>query len=99
MFKDMKSNGLGMEDNWSKKLQYFKNIMLCINIAYVYIITIGSECARNGRNKELGVYVKTKRANKTRVYSIFQVGRKWFNRCYFSKKELRLVSELILYDL
>ena len=99
MFKDMKSNGLGMEDNWSKKLQYFKNIMLCINIAYVYIITIGSECARNGRNKELGVYVKTKRANKTRVYSIFQVGRKWFNKCYFSKKELRLVSELILYDL
>ena len=71
MFKDMKSNGLGMEDTWTKKLEYFRNIMLCINIAYVYLITVESECAKNGRNKEFGAFVKTKKANKTRVYSIF----------------------------
>lgn len=99
MFKDMKSNGLGMEETWSKKLEYFKNIMLCISIAYVYIITIGSECCRNGRNKEIGVHVKTKRGNKTRVYSVFTVGMKWFKRCYFSKKEKRLICEFLLYDL
>ena len=49
-------------------------------------------------NKVVIVIVKTKRAQKTRVYSIFQVGGKCFQRCYFSKKEIRLVSELILYD-
>ena len=99
MFKDMKSNGLGMEETWTKKLEYFKNIMLCISIAYVYLITVGSECTRNGRNKEIGVYVKTKRAQKTRVYSVFQIGRKWFQRCYFSKVERRLMCEFLLYDL
>lgn len=99
MFKDMKSNGLGMEETWTKKLEYFKNIMLCLSIAYVYIITIGSDCARNGMNKEIGAFVKTKRANKTRVYSIFQVGIKWFRRNYFSKVERRLMCEFILYDL
>lgn len=99
MFKDMKSNGLGMEDTWTKKLEYFKNIMLCINIAYVYLITVGSECAKNGRNKEFGAFVKTKRANKTRVYSIFQIGRRWLQKCYFSKVERKLVCEFILYDL
>lgn len=99
MFKDMKSNGLGMEDTWTKKLEYFKNIMLCINIAYVYLITVGSECAKNGRNKEFGAFVKTKRANKTRVYSIFQIRRRWLQKCYFSKVERKLVCEFILYDL
>lgn len=99
MFKDMKSNGLGMEDTWTKKLEYFRNIMLCINIAYVYLITVGSECAKNGRNKEFGAFVKTKRANKTRVYSIFQIGRRWLQKCYFSKVERKLVCEFILYDL
>lgn len=99
MFKDMKSNGLGMEETWTKKLEYFRNIMLCISIAYVYLITIGSECARNGRNKDLGVYVKTKRASKTRVYSIFQVGRRWLQRCYFSKIQRRLMNEFLLYDI
>lgn len=99
MFKNMKSNGLGMEDTWTKKLEYFKNIMLCINIAYVYLITVGSECAKNGRNKEFGAFVKTKRANKTRVYSIFQIGRRWLQKCYFSKVERKLVCEFILYDL
>ena len=73
--------------------------MLCLSIAYVYIITIGSDCARNGMNKEIGAFVKTKRANKTRVYSIFQVGIKWFRRNYFSKVERRLMCEFILYDL
>ena len=68
MFKDMKSNGLGMEDTWTKKLEYFRNIMLCINIAYVYLITVGSECAKNGRNKEFGAFVKTKRANNPFSY-------------------------------
>lgn len=99
MFKDMKSNGLGMEETWTKKLSYFKNIMLCISIAYVYIITIGSECARNGRNKEIGTFVKTKRANKTRIYSVFQIGVKWLKRCYFSKVNRRLMCEFILFDL
>ena len=99
MFKDMKSNGLGMEETWTKKLEYFKNIMLCISIAYVYLITVGSECAKNCRNKEMGTFIKTKRANKTRVYSIFQVGRRWLHKCYFSKVERKLVCEFILYDL
>lgn len=56
MFKDMKSNGFGMEETRSKKLEYLKNIMLCISIAYVYIVTIGSECSRNGRSKEKRCY-------------------------------------------
>ena len=99
MFKDMKSNGLGMEETWTNKLQYFKNIMLCVSIAYVYIMTVGSECARNGRNKEIGTYRKTERGIKTRIYSVFQVGMKWFNRCYFSKVERRLICEFLLYDL
>lgn len=99
MFKDMKSNGLGLEDTWSKKLEYFKNIVLCVSIAYVYIITVGSECTRNGRNKEIGVYRKTKKARKSRIYSVFQVGRKWIEKCYFSQKERKLLCEFILYDL
>ena len=41
---------------------------------------------------------KTKRANKTRVYSIFQIGRRWLQKCYFSKVERKLVCEFILYD-
>ena len=73
--------------------------MLCISIAYVYIITIGSECARNGRNKEIGTFVKTKRANKTRIDSVFQIGVKWLKRCYFSKVNRRLMCEFILFDL
>ena len=99
MFRDMKSNGFGMEKNWTNKLQYFKNIMLCLSIAYVYIITVGSECTRNGRNHELGAFAKTKRANKTRVYSIFRIGMKWFRRCYFSKVNRTLMCNFLLYDL
>lgn len=49
----MKSNGLVMEDTWTKKLEYFKNIMLCINIAYVYLITVGSECEKMEEIKNL----------------------------------------------
>lgn len=70
MFKDMKSNGLGMEDTWTKKLEYFRNIMLCINIEYVYLITVGSECAKNGRNKEFGAFVKQKEQIK-REYIVY----------------------------
>lgn len=99
MFRDMKSNGMGMEENWSNKLEYFKNIMLCISIAYVYIIALGSECTKNKRSKEIGVYRKTKRAKKTRVYSVFRVGEKWFKMCYFSKVERRLSSGFTLWDL
>ncbi|MCI8616883.1 MAG: hypothetical protein HFJ60_01240 [Clostridia bacterium] len=58
MFKDIKSNGLGMEDTWTTKLQYFKNIMLCISIGYVYLMTIGCECGKMSRNKEIGVFLK-----------------------------------------
>lgn len=54
---------------------------------------------KNGKNKEFGAFVKTKRANKTRVYSIFQIGRRWLQKCYFSKVERKLVCEFILYDL
>lgn len=42
---------------------------------------------KNGKNKEFGAFVKTKKANKTRVYSIFQIGRRWLQKCYFSKVE------------
>lgn len=94
----MKSNGLGMEETWTRKIQYYKNIMLCISIGYVYIMTIGCECGKMSRNKEMGAFVKTRRGNKTRVYSIFQIGMKWFKKCYFSKEDRKLVSDFLIYD-
>ena len=48
------------------------------------------------RNKEMGAFVKTKKGNKTRVYSIFQIGTKWFKKCYFSKVDRKLVSDFLI---
>ena len=62
-------------------------------------MALGSECTKNKRSKEIGVYRKTKRAKKTRVYSVFRVGEKWFKMCYFSKVERRLSSGFTLWDL
>lgn len=47
--------------------------MLCINIAYVYLITVGSECAKKWKNKEFGAFVKTKRANNMAIFYQFYV--------------------------
>ena len=61
-------SGKNKEDAWTTKLQYFKNIMLCISIGYVYLMTIGCECGKMSRNKEMGVFIKTDRGNIKREY-------------------------------
>jgi hypothetical protein len=99
MFRDLKSNGFDMEGTWTGDIVYFKNLYLCLNIAYTWMIILGADCSKNKKSKIVGATKKLK--NKVvRIYSLFSCGMKWFNRCYDSDiKKYRLKFDFILYDI
>ena len=82
LFRDLKSNGFNMEDSWSEGLTYFKNLYLCLSIAYSWLIILGKVCTKNKKNKELGTIRINKNGKSIRIYSLFRTGLKWFKRCY-----------------
>jgi hypothetical protein len=99
MFRDLKSNGFNMEGTWTNDIVYFKNLYLCLNIAYTWIIILGADCSKNKKSKIIGATKKLK--NKiVRIYSLFSCGIKWLNRCYDSDiKKYKLKFDLVLYDI
>lgn len=99
MFRDLKSNGFDMEGTWTGDIVYFKNLYLCLSIAYTWMIILGADCSKNKKSKIVGATKKLK--NKViRIYSLFSCGMKWFNRCYDSDiKKYRLKFDFILYDI
>lgn len=98
-FRDLKSNGFSMEDSWSKGITYFKNLYLCLSIAYTWLIILGKTCTKNKKNKELGAVRVNKNKKAIRVYSLFRAGLKWFKRCYNDyRKKYRLNFDFILHE-
>lgn len=99
MFKDLKSSGFDMEGTWTEAVVYFKNLYLCLSIAYTWMIILGADCSKNKKSKIVGATKKLK--NKVvRIYSLFSCGIKWFNRCYDSEtKKYKLKFDLVLYDI
>ena len=99
MFRDLKSNGFDMEGTWTEDIMYFKNLYLCLSIAYTWMIILGADCSKNKKSKLIGATKKLK--NKVvRIYSLFSSGMKWFNRCYDSDiKKYKLKFDLLLYDI
>lgn len=99
MFKDLKSAGFNMEGTWTESLMYFKNLYLCLSIAYTWMIILGADCSKNKKSKIVGATKKLK--NKVvRIYSLFSCGIKWFNRCYDSDtRKYKLKFDFVLYDI
>jgi hypothetical protein len=99
MFRDLKSNGFDMESTWTENIMYFKNLYLCLNIAYTWMIVLGADCSKNKNSKIVGATKKLK--NKVvRIYSLFSCGLKWFNRCYDSNiKKYKLKFDFVLYHI
>jgi hypothetical protein len=85
MFKDFKAGGFNLEDTWTYNIQYARTLYLCICIAYCWMITLGSSCSKDKKNKIIGA-TKALKGNQVRIYSLFRSGIKWFNRCYNSLK-------------
>ncbi|SHI07411.1 transposase [Clostridium grantii] len=83
MFKDFKAGGFNLEDTWTNNIQYAKILYLCICIAYCWMITLGTSCTKDKKNKIIGA-TKTIKGKKVRIYSLFRSGVKWFKRCYYS---------------
>ena len=63
MFKDYKSNGFTLERTWTENLVYFKNLYMCLSIAYIWMITLGSSCTKDKRNAEIGAVRRQKQQN------------------------------------
>lgn len=98
MFKDFKSGGFNLEDTWSQDIHYIRMMYLCISIAYCWIITLGTSCTKDKKNKLIGA-VKFLKGKKVRIYSLFRAGYKWFKRCYYSNRsEYYLKITFTLYD-
>lgn len=99
IFRDLKSNGFNMEGTWTEDIVYFKNLYLCLSIAYTWMIILGADCSKNRKSKIVGATKKIK--NKiVRIYSLFSCGMKWFNRCYDSYvKKYKLKFDFVLYDI
>jgi Transposase DDE domain len=99
MFRDLKSNGFNIEDTWTESIVYFKNLYLCVSMAYTWMIILGADCSKNKKSKIIGATKKIK--NKVvRIYSLFTSGMKWFNRCYDSSvKKYKLKFDFVLYDI
>lgn len=99
MFKDLKSNGFNVENTWTERITYFRNLYLCVNIAYTWMIILGADCSKNKKSKIIGATKKIH--NKfVRIYSLFTSGIKWFNRCYDSSvKKYKLKFDFVLYDI
>lgn len=99
MFRDLKSNGFGMEGTWTENIVYFKNLYLCLSIAYTWMIVLGVDCSKNKKSKIVGAPKKL-RNKVVRIYSLFSCVLKWFNRCYDSSiKKYKLKFDFVLYDI
>lgn len=83
MFKDFKGGGFDLEGTWSKDIHYIKMLYLCVSIAYCWMLTLGTSCTKDKKNKIIGA-TKTLHGKKKRIYSLFRSGVKWFKRCYYS---------------
>lgn len=85
MFKDFKSGGFNLEDTWSLNIHYIRMLYFCISIAYCWMITLGTSCTKDKKNKIVGA-TKTLKGKQVRIYSLFRAGITWFKRCYNSLK-------------
>lgn len=75
MFKDLKSNGFNMEGTWAEDIVYFRNLYLCLSIAYTWMIILEADCSKNKKSKIVGTTKRLK--NKiVRIYSLFSCGIK-----------------------
>lgn len=83
MFKDFKGGGFNLEHTWSMDIHYIRMLYLCVSIAYCWMITLGTSCTKDKKNKLLGV-TKNLKGKQVRIYSLFRAGIKWFKRCYYS---------------
>lgn len=99
MFKDLKSNGFNIEDTWTESIVYFRNLYLCVSMAYSWMIILGTDCSKNKKSKIIGTTKKIK--NKiVRICSLFTSSMKWFNRCYYSSvKKYKPKFDFVLYDI
>ena len=98
MFKDFKGGGFNIEKTWCENIQYIRMLYLCVSIAYCWMITLGTSCSKDKKNKIIGA-TKTLKGKKIRIYSLFRSGLKWFNRCYYSlKSDYYLKLAFTLYE-
>ncbi|MPQ43424.1 IS4 family transposase [Clostridium tarantellae] len=98
-FKDFKSGGFNLEETWSKNITFIKNLYLCISIAYYFVISIGTICMKNKKNKIISVTRKLK-GKERRVYSLFRSGLKWIKRAYYQcRKKYYLKFSFLIYEL
>jgi hypothetical protein len=99
MFKDLKSNGFNIEGTWTESIIYFRNLYLCVSMAYTWMIVLGADCSKNKKSKIIGA-TKNIKNKVVRIYSLFTSGMKWFNRCYDSSaKKYKLRFDFVLYDI
>ncbi|WP_425447384.1 IS4 family transposase [Dethiothermospora halolimnae] len=98
MFKDFKSGGFNLEDTWSKNIHYVKMLYFCVYIAYCWMITLGTSCTKDRKNRIIST-TKRLKGKQVRIYSIFRSGLKWFKRCYYQcKKKYHLKTVFTLYE-
>ena len=98
MFKDFKGGGFNIEKTWCENIQYIRMLYLCVSIAYCWMITLGTSCSKDKKNKIIGA-VKNLNGKKVRIYSLFRSGLKWFNRCYYSlRNDYYLKIAFTLYE-
>ncbi|WP_315078169.1 hypothetical protein [uncultured Clostridium sp.] len=98
MFKDFKGGGFNLEDTWNQDIYYIRMMYLCISIVYYWIITLGTSCTKDKKNKLLDA-VKYLKGKKVRIYSLFRSGYKYFKRCYYSNRsEYYLKIAFTLYE-
>lgn len=99
MFRDLESNGFDMEGTWTEDIMYFKNLYLCLSIAYTWMIVLVADCSKNKKSKIVGATKKLKN-RVIRIYNLLTCGIKWFNRCYDSDiKKYKLKFDFIPYDI
>ncbi|WP_459481211.1 hypothetical protein [Clostridium saccharoperbutylacetonicum] len=60
MFKDLKSNGFNIEDTWTESIVYFRNLYICVSMAYSCMIILGTDCSKNKKSKIIGATKKLK---------------------------------------
>lgn len=98
-FKNFKSGGFNLEETWSNNITFIKNLYLCISIAYYFVISIGTICMKNKKNKIISATKKLKGKEK-RVYSLFRAGLKWIKRSYYQcRKKYYLKFSFVIYEL
>lgn len=98
MFKDFNGGGFNIEKTWCENIQYIRMLYLCVSITYCWMITLGTSCSKDKKNKIIGA-VKNLNGKKVRIYSLFRCGLKWFNRCYYSlRSDYYLKITFTLYE-